>query len=85
MQIWPLFIILTQPVHISVTVFSHLTKLTLVGPTVTRLVLDSLAVFHLDNRLYFLNELKFYFFQNFAYCATFCKKTVKYFEGYISA
>ena len=28
MQIWQLFIILKQPVHISVTVFSNLTKLT---------------------------------------------------------
>ena len=56
MQIWQLFIILKQPVHISVTVFYNLTKLAnhlfiLVGPTVTRPLQDPLAVLHLKTFL----------------------------------
>ena len=57
MHIWQLFIILRHPFVISVTVFSNPTKLTnylfkqtyLVGPTVTRLIQDPLAVLTLDN------------------------------------
>ena len=56
MQIWQLFIILRQPVDISVTVFSNTTKLNnylfiLVGLTVTGPVQDPLAVVTLDNWL----------------------------------
>ena len=84
MQIWQLFIILRHSANISVTVSTNSTKLTndllilpieLVGPTVTRLVQEPLAVLLLDNRLYIVvwsvtksNINKFLVWSNHVHC-----------------